>query len=299
MVNESILAINSTFLGLGITIFIVVVMMAFLRWKEGKFRFTDLIREADGYPSLARMQFLCWTLIVLFCFTTTTMVRLLGGLSEPPGATMIPENLLLLMGISVSVTPISAYMTQTKYGDPKKEDLERSNLDSISWSSMLLENNMPSLSRFQMLSWTILSIIMYLSTFYVQLAKLNISQLSSFNLPNIDYTMVVLMGLSQGAYLGGKFVSPTSISIKEIIPDEIDLGKIEEDIITISGKHFGTEKGTLWMGKKRVDEESIVKWDDKIIEFKIDKIKPKLTKEDNKVKLLVGTKEATKELNVI
>ncbi len=299
MVNERIIAINSTFLGLGITILIIGLVTAFFRSKKDKFRFTDLIREADGYPSLARLQFLCWTIIVIFCFTTASMVRLLGGLSEPPGATMIPENLLLLMGISVSVTPISAYMTNAKYGDPKPEDLKRSKLDSRPWSSMLLENKMPSLSRFQMLSWTVLSIILYFSSFYIQLATLDISQLGNFNLPDIDFTMVALMGLSQGAYIGGKFVSSTSVLIKEIIPDEIEFEKIEDTIITISGKHFGTEKGILWVGKDRVDENDISKWNNEIIEFKLDKIKPGPKKGTYKVKILVGTKEATEEFEIV
>ena len=107
LTNEPLLLVS---LGIGgvISIIIYIAASRILRRGNKNYSFIDLARDSDGYPSLARFQFLSWTMVIIFSFTTIAIIRILGGVLEFPGE--IPRNLLTLMGISVSVTPVSAYL---------------------------------------------------------------------------------------------------------------------------------------------------------------------------------------------
>jgi len=258
---------------------IVSIIIVFVSWrifKKSNKSFLDVAKGSDGWPSLALVQFLCWTLVVIFCFTTVSLIRYLGGVLDIPGN--IPENLLILMGLSVTVTPISAYISIKKYGEPGKPG---------GWESMLLENEQPSLSRFQMFSWTILSIFLYLLLFFSTLKELDITKLQDLFLPDIDSTLVWLMGLSQGAYVGGKFMSPPRISITGIYPEKVSKGKTA----TITGANFGTDKGSIIIGKETISREDIKEWGENRIDFIVPDFKGKYD-----VAVLVGTKEVKMRL---
>jgi hypothetical protein len=93
---------------------------------------------------------------------------------------------------------------------------------------MLEESKKPSLTRFQMFGWTWIGILIYIailfSTVSTTLMDMQIARmyqqlqpneveytrlhcdnpLRKLTLPDIDPTLVILMGLSQGGYLGGK-----------------------------------------------------------------------------------------------
>ena len=50
-----------------------------------------------------------------------------------------------------------------------------------------------------------------------QIGCTNLRQLQSLNLPNIDPSLVILMGISQGGYLGGKLVARTPARINRVV----------------------------------------------------------------------------------
>jgi len=272
--------------------FIILWASSWIFQKGNKrYSFLDLARGSDGWPSLSRFQFLCWTLVVIFCFTTVALIKCLGGVLDIPGK--IPENLLLLMGISVAVTPISAYVSTKKYGELSKpgdeitSDYIKNEKRKKKWESMLLENKRPSLPRFQMFSWTILSILLYLAIFFSTLKELDITKLQDLSLPDIDSTLVGLMGLSQVAYVGGKSVSPSKVSITGIYPEKVIKGKT----VTIRGANLGIDKGSIIIGKETIiSKDEIKEWDENRIDF----IVPNIPPEEYDVILLIGTKEIKK-----
>jgi hypothetical protein len=75
--------------------------------KELKFwKFWNIIRGEDWYPSLSLFQFFLWTVVILFSFIFITFIRLehdllpsISGLSSP--------SILALMGISVASPLVS------------------------------------------------------------------------------------------------------------------------------------------------------------------------------------------------
>ena len=105
---------------------------------------------------------------------------------------------------------------------------------------MLEENEKPSLTRFQMFGWTWIGILIYIGILFstvsttlmdTQVVKIMCQELQPNELgvccinivinhckslqflPDIDPTLVILMGLSQGGYLGGKIVTTPTMKI--------------------------------------------------------------------------------------
>jgi hypothetical protein len=61
--------------------------------------------------------------------------------------------------------------------------------------------------------------------------------------PNIDPALVVLMGMSQGAYIGGKLVARTPLTIYEILPPKAKKGGALP--LQIIGSGFG-DTSEVW-----------------------------------------------------
>jgi hypothetical protein len=180
---------------------IFIVRWIIVRYKspvypQHKSRFSDIIRTADWDPSLSIFQFLLWTIIVLFSFFGIWLTRIFGGITIPVQGG-IPTNLLAIMGISVVVPFVSNYLTNVKQIPPPQEP--------IGLSAMLNEYDKPALSRFQMFAWTWIGIIIYLLTLFSSVRSFGPVQ--NLVLPDVDSTLVLLMGLSQVAFLGGKATS--------------------------------------------------------------------------------------------
>lgn len=281
---------NSLIVAFLLTILVVIIAWAIFNVGNKPYAFWDLARDSAGYPSLARFQFLVWTMVVIFSFATVSLIRLYGGVLDIPGE--IPENLLTLMGISVAVTPVSAYVSSKKYGETIYEELTNEQIQKEKrkkkWEGMLLENHRPSLTRFQMFSWTILSVFLYLSLFLTSMRALDENAIRTFVLPDVDFTLVMLMGLSQGAYVGGKFVAPSKMEIIGINPPVI----ASNELASIRGVNFGLEKGIITVGKWRIKNDE-VKWDDNRIDFKAS-----VPPGDYVITVLVGTREASINLKV-
>jgi hypothetical protein len=65
------------------------------------------------------------------------------------------------------------------------------------------DSGAPELAKIQMMGFTIIAIGVFLATVGHQVATDDISA----GLPNIDSSLLVLMGISQGGYLGKKLVT--------------------------------------------------------------------------------------------
>jgi hypothetical protein len=275
-----------------ITILIIIVTSWLFRRNGRKFDFLDIARDSAGYPSLARFQFLVWTIIILFGIFSINILRLYPS-EQGQGSFTLQPGLLALMGISVAVTPTSSYVSKLKYGDPSGEVLDNQALmkerKEKKFASMLFESGRPSLTRFQMFSWTIISVSIYCAQLFNTFITVSPSNMT---MPEVDPVMVMLMGLSQVAYVGGKWISPSGMFITNVYPlDDLK----DKEIVTIAGTNFGMEAAGIEITKKigeivstqRIDKEHL-KWNDTKIEItiteKIDKI--------SKIKLNVENREA-------
>jgi hypothetical protein len=107
--------IVTTIISLIISFGIVAGIFVFVNHclKSSNMKFGDIIRDGNGFPSLARFQFLLWTFITLFAVLGVFLIRLFMGV--PAIASDIPENLLILTGISLAVPIVSSPISSMKY----------------------------------------------------------------------------------------------------------------------------------------------------------------------------------------
>jgi hypothetical protein len=199
-----------------------LILLGFLhalrnKWKKGKpptaGGWVSLIAEEDGYPSLARLQLLVWTLVVIFAFVTLSMVRILSGVSGSP---TLSTNVLALLGINGASPVVSAGLSRDKYKGVVKasEPGQEKTLQYHPLYTILQENDGFSNTRFQMLSWTIVSLIIFV------FALLNLlsnppADLTMLNPPDVSSTLLTLTGISQGVYLFGKGVSQPDLQKRD------------------------------------------------------------------------------------
>ncbi len=144
---------------------------------------------------------------------------------------------------------------------------------------MLFENNKPALFRYQMFLWTFIGVIIFISLFasgildYIYRYQGCLSteaciRIEALAVPKIDNMLVLLMGLSQTGYLGGKVVARTPARISKAEP-------ALNNKFVIFGQNFG-EKNEISSGTILINNlviaghsDNEVKWFDTKIEFPI------------------------------
>jgi hypothetical protein len=219
--------------------------------QNSRWKFWNVIRADDWFPSLSLFQFLMWTLIILFVYLSITFIRSSVGAA----AVVIDEqNLYILMGISVTSPVVAGAMSQIKYRSASAPGSPPSPLPA--YSTMLQEGGKPSLTRFQMFAWTFVGILVFLIHFSTAIME-NVGDVNHLNIPVVDNFLVVLMGISQTAYLGVKGVTPTQHKHR-LFPEQGAAGtKIS---IFGDGLDFGPTTDTVWFGTTRVTGAAITNW---------------------------------------
>jgi hypothetical protein len=184
----------------------------------------EAIKSRDEFPSLENLQVFMWSVVIVFAFLTVYLVRVLGWVFDPPTG-ILPENILKILGISAIVPAASSGLNSYKYGAVNIASIGVAPLATGNtaqrfaylktkndWSSILLEGGSSSITRLQMFVWTWIGIFIYLTVFFGTLYTLTLSssttQLNEVRLPDVDPTLVVLMGISQGSFVAGKVTSP-------------------------------------------------------------------------------------------
>ena len=166
---------------LSLLIFLFVIFLLY--------RKTDLLR---GLPeqtppvgkkvfSLALSQMLFWTVLVMgayvFIWATT------GDIDT------VTDSILILMGIS-SVTALGARVIDTtSTGKPITPELSSGSY----WKDILKGTTDYEPHRLQIVAWTIVLVIVFLCTVW-----------SDLTMPSFNGTLLTLMGISSGTYLGFK-----------------------------------------------------------------------------------------------
>lgn len=238
--------------------------------------FWDIIREGDYYPSLARFQFILWTFVISFSIVSIYLLMLWNGLYC---WSAFPQNILALMGISAGVPIVSLIISREKYANTISGTLPcKENLPGL--STMLLEGGKPTIGRYQMFLWTIMSVIVYLGLFISQINGINdMDGLKQLKLPDIDPSLLFLMGLSQATYLGAKSVArPVSFLTvvgRYPVHGQRNVKRSTEIIVNFSESLNSATVDNLSFGiRKQADrtnvngESTVLSHDDKIAVFK-------------------------------
>jgi len=189
---------------------IIIITHMIIKKSTPKQKFSEIIRDKDGYPSLSLFQFSLWTVVISFGFLSIYLIRIFEGVYEPP-IEELPANILVLMGISTAVPIVRHKMLSTT---PLETTKEKKPMSSI----LQDKNGKPTLSKFQMFIWTLIAIIIYLAILFSTVSDISEPDYNEFGqekcgenkyfcltFPDIDTSLIVLMGLSQTAYLGHEY----------------------------------------------------------------------------------------------
>lgn len=139
----------------------------------------------NGLYSLGKSQMAFWGLLVMLTFTG---LWFLTGAME-----RIPEQVLILLGIS-GATGLSAIVIGNSKQTDQHVELEPGTTSKGFWRDICDDGNGLSFHRMQVVIWTLL-----LGMVFVR------SVANVMSMPEFPETLLIMMGISNGVYLGFKF----------------------------------------------------------------------------------------------
>ena len=183
---------GSGWMGVLVAVIFLLLMQEYLirkanenRQPGDKLTLLDLIvTSEDNCYSLSRFQIYIWTVWVVIAFVAMAFYYC----SFPT----IPNNLAILMGINGLTTVLSTSISN------RKKTITRQSSPSFYRDIFLDQNGTLDLPRTQMFIWTIVILTTHIYIFWHHYYS------GSPSLPDVDSGLLILMGVSNGAYLGVK-----------------------------------------------------------------------------------------------
>jgi len=159
---------------------------------------TTLLREVNDKTkpySFSRFQLFLWTLAIAPVFAIHWGFRYFPGTDKQ----MINPTALILLGISSAVTltasVVGSVQVASKLRNKGTHTLKLERKTEGWWIDILTDDQGQfSVARLQQLVFTLIYIVVYLSTFFG----------AEMKLPEFDNYAFVLMGISTGSYVVGK-----------------------------------------------------------------------------------------------
>ncbi|MGA3070309.1 MAG: hypothetical protein ABSD43_08850 [Terracidiphilus sp.] len=195
----------------GLAVLWIVVLIA-----TGKHPWALVVGE-DGQPSTSKFQMLVWTAATVFAFLAIYQIQFSSGFGQDLPST--PTNLLIAMGISVA-TAVSA--KSIAVGSQARSDAAAATAAAAgnpppatpqSLSGIFAgDDGKPDLGKVQVVLWTVIAVGVFLSNVFALIHSPGSphidpqTKIATFplGLPDISQTLMILMGLGHGAYIGKK-----------------------------------------------------------------------------------------------
>jgi hypothetical protein len=174
-----------------------------------------LLYGLDGRYSKSTFQMAVWfaALFATYCAAVYLRARYSHGLSW--GGVNIPENLLLISGLSALSFAGAKGITSSAVG----RGLVKSP-SAASFPADLLngDDGRPDFGDFQMLVVTALATFVYLGSAVSFLGQMDLA--ATVTLPDVDTTILSAFGLGQGAYLAKKALSASAGNPNPLAPPQ-------------------------------------------------------------------------------
>jgi hypothetical protein len=164
----------------------------------------ELITTPLGTYSLSMAQVLLWTAITLFGYTFLWLLT--------NGTPTIPTQVLGLLGIGTGAAMLSRLANGEKQSLPLRYLALVPRTAQPAWSDLVNLDGRPSLFKFQMLGFTVVTSLVVLRELYVGGRFVEISD-----------SLILLMGLSSGTYVGNE-----ALQSKPWTRVRLQIEKIEE-----------------------------------------------------------------------
>jgi hypothetical protein len=217
------------------------------RWNPGA-----LVTGADGRASTSKLQWLAWTVVVIFSYVAIYVAR--AREHQYQALDEVPRNVLIALGLSavtmsaakaITVSYISSNKVQKTSTDAANAPTDSGQSAGSSASGAVNDDSgFPDLSKIQMLAWTVIAAGAYLITVGAQIGDIHRRvwehkpNTGVPGLPDIDASLMVLMGLAQGAYLGKKLVTTDTPRLVGLSPTQGKPGTL----VTLTGQALGAQQ---------------------------------------------------------
>jgi hypothetical protein len=181
---------------LGALIVLWLIMRLFTR---GQFSFGRLVEGTDGRYSTSKFQAALWALALIAGYVAIYVARSLKG--EVQFTIEVPANLLLLSAASAGTFVGAKVITEAglqsgRVSKPPAADAKAGDLVND-------DSGNTELGKFQLVAWTLIAVSIFLFTIHQSLVAYFAPD-SSFllrSIPDVDTTLLALMGISQATYL--------------------------------------------------------------------------------------------------
>ncbi|MDN5936597.1 MAG: hypothetical protein L0H75_10585, partial [Nitrosospira sp.] len=191
---------------LGAVVAVWIVAYVFTRGRP-----TDLYLGADNRYSSSKFQSVLWFGLVVSAYIAIVSHRILATDWSYVGGVDIPQNLLILSGISVlSFTGAKAITVgkEEKAAAEGKPALKvESTIPPRATDLISDDRNRTDLGDFQMVAITILAVIIYAISVVEFMEHIEFRRV--ITMPDVDETLLSIFGLGQAAYLGKKAATGT------------------------------------------------------------------------------------------
>ena len=200
---ESSASVSSDWRYYAVLIAVVFVMLLFVGTSvvvggRNSRAFGSLFRGDDGMSSTSKFQWLAWLAAVLFAYVALWILRASTG--HYGAIQHVPTNVLTVLGFS-SVTMATAKGIKVSYLSAQKVTPAP---PGSTGGLVKDDNGVPELAKLQIVGFTLVALGIFLATVVHEIATANVGGLA---LPDIDTSLLALMGISQGGYLAKKLVT--------------------------------------------------------------------------------------------
>jgi hypothetical protein len=219
---------------------------------SGKWDPRQLFQGADGRPSTSKFQWLLWIVVIVFAYTALWVLRAKQG--DYAAISQVPVNLLTVLGFSTGTAAAAKGITS---GYVQTSRVAKSN---VSAGGVLSDDSgVPELAKIQVMGFTLIATGIFLATLIHQI----VSNPVITSLPNLDSSLLVLMGISSGGYLGKKLVTFSPPALYATIPPTAQVGTT----VTVTGASLGPAPG----GALQLNDTPIpfTSWSTSAIEFTV------------------------------
>jgi hypothetical protein len=161
---------------------------------------------ADNRYSNSKFQTVLWFWVVISAYCAIVFHRMTASGWSYIGGVDIPQNLLILSGISVLTFAAAKAITfgKVEQATARGEDAKPSAMVPKIGDLTSDDLNRTDLGDFQMVVVTILAVIIYAIATVEFMGRIEFR--SVITMPDVDATLLAIFGLSQAAYLGKKRV---------------------------------------------------------------------------------------------
>jgi hypothetical protein len=247
--------------GLGLLVILYLVVAAFSHhWKPN-----ELVNGFDGFSSTSKFQWFLWLVFVIFGYTAIWVLRAEQG--NFSALNEIPVNILTVLGFSTGTAAAakgitSGYVQTGRVQKPSAATQPNAKAEDTG-GIFQDDTGTPELAKIQMMGFTFIAIGIFLITTIHQIVSNDVTA----GLPNIDSSLMVLMGISQGGYLGKKLVTSNPLTLYAPNPPKA----APSAAITLPGANLGTTTGQLTLDGTPIETTS---WEASSIGFDVPPRKP-------------------------